>query len=78
MAEPLGLGFSLTGNMTLAEGAPLSVGSRVAATAVPAPVPERHAAPARARAASSSSVVPFLMCLSFCIQTFPQGPLRMA
>ena len=72
MAAPLGLGLSPTGNMTMADGAPLSVGSRAAAFAVPAPSAVRHAAPARAIAASRSSDVPFLMCLSFCIQTLPQ------
>lgn len=51
------------GNMTMADGAPLSVGSRDAARA-DFPKAGRHAAAARAKAASSSRVVPFLMCLS--------------
>ena len=70
MAAPLGLGFSPTGKMTMADGAPLSVGSREAADADPAPQDVRHAAPARAIAASRSSVVPFLMCLSFAYRDY--------
>ena len=48
--------------------------SKAAAAALPPLSAVRHAAPARARAASKSSDVPFLMCLSFCNQTLPQRP----
>ena len=59
-----GLAFSLTGNMVSAAG-PAELPS--SASAAPAPS-RRHAAPTTTLAAVLSSVLLFLMCLSFCMQ----------
>ena len=72
MAEASGFSFFAQGNMTMADGAPLSVGSRVLVCGDAYPKAERQVTPAKAIAASRSRIVPFLMCLSLCITKDPK------